>query len=100
MLKFLLSLVSNSKLTRDLKCSITFTFDSISIQDMQTRRVIDTGHESKGSYELVVTPLRSVFLEKSSPLRIHSHSRHTGLKSLYKMVPFLSGLSNLKCQSY
>ena len=39
------NLISISKLTRDLNCLITFSDNSITLQDRSTGRTIDIGHE-------------------------------------------------------
>ena len=46
------NLVSVSKLTRSLNCSIRFDTDSVVIQDRDTGRMIGTGRESQGLYHL------------------------------------------------
>ena len=49
---FPFNLISISKLTRDLHCVLTFSHNSITLQDRSIRKTIDIGHESQGLFHL------------------------------------------------
>ena len=49
---FSFNLVSISKLTHDLHCVLTFSHNSITLQDRSTRKTIGIGHESQGLFHL------------------------------------------------
>ncbi|KAJ7968976.1 Retrovirus-related Pol polyprotein from transposon TNT 1-94 [Quillaja saponaria] len=94
------SLISISQLTRSLNCSVTFIDDSFTIQDRRTGRTIGTGRESHGLYHLTTLPTYSVACSTDvSPILIHSRLGHPSLSKLQKMVPRLSSLSSLNCES-
>jgi len=48
------NLLSISRLTRSLGCVISFTKDSVSLQDQSSGRMIGTGCESHGLYQLQI----------------------------------------------
>jgi len=48
----LFNLLSISRLTRSLDCVISFTKDYVTLQDRSSRRMISTGCESHGLYQL------------------------------------------------
>ncbi|KAJ7959762.1 Retrovirus-related Pol polyprotein from transposon TNT 1-94 [Quillaja saponaria] len=94
------NLISISQLTRSLNCSVTFIDDSFTIQDRCTGRTIGTGRESQGLYYLTTIPTSSVACSTDvSPTLIHSRLGHPSLSKLQKMVPRLSSLSSLNCES-
>ncbi|KAJ7959857.1 Retrovirus-related Pol polyprotein from transposon TNT 1-94 [Quillaja saponaria] len=93
-------LISISQLTRSLNCSVTFIDDSFTIHDRRMGRTIGTGHESQGLYHLTTLPTSSVACSTNvSPILIHSRLGHPSLSKLQKMVPRLSSLSSLNCES-
>ena len=49
------NLMSVSKLTKQLNCSVTFFSDSVVVQDLKTRRMIEKGYEAHGLYYLSST---------------------------------------------
>ena len=49
---FPFNLISISKLTRDLHCVLTFSHNSVTLQDQRTRKTIGIGHESQGLFHL------------------------------------------------
>ncbi|KAJ9675922.1 hypothetical protein PVL29_024745 [Vitis rotundifolia] len=69
------NLISISKITRTLNCSITFSDKFVTLQDWSTGKTIGIGRESQGLY-------------------------HLTLPSPAKMVPSFSSLSSLACESY
>nr|KYP37063.1 Retrovirus-related Pol polyprotein from transposon TNT 1-94 [Cajanus cajan] len=89
------NLISISKLTQSLNCDITFTSDSFLIQDRSTGQMIRVGSESHGLYYL--QPSTSTTVESAS--LIHRRLGHPSLNKLKKMVPHLSRLESLECES-
>ncbi|GAU44158.1 hypothetical protein TSUD_399800 [Trifolium subterraneum] len=92
------NLISISKLTHSLNCSITFWSDSFFIQDRSTGKMIGTGFESHGLYYL--NPhLSTVCGVSASPDIIHCRLGHPSLDKLKVLVPQLSHLKTLDCES-
>lgn len=92
------NLVSVSRLTRSQNCSITFTSDSFFIQDRNTKQMIGTGYESRGLYYLQ-SPSSIACTISESPSLLHRRLGHPNLNKLRKMVPQLSHLQSLECES-
>lgn len=90
------NLVSVSRLTRTLKCSVTFDDDFVFIQDRSTGQVIGAGRESQGMYYLS-SP--SVACTTASSPDLHHCLGRPSLSKLKKMVLSLSSLSCLNCES-
>ena len=93
------SLVSVSRLTRALNCGIYFIDDSFIMQDRSTERTIGTGRESEGLYYLNSLSPSTTCLVTDPPDLIHRRLGHPSLSKLQKMVPSLSSLSRLDCES-
>ncbi|KAL0285929.1 UNVERIFIED_CONTAM: Retrovirus-related Pol polyprotein from transposon RE2 [Sesamum angustifolium] len=97
--KFSVNLLSVSQLTKTHNCSVTFYPSYCVIQDLQTRRMIGTGHERGGLYFLDITPhvdARALFAS-ISPLQWHSRLGHPSLPILHKILPIDS--ARLECKS-
>nr|KYP76032.1 Retrovirus-related Pol polyprotein from transposon TNT 1-94 [Cajanus cajan] len=92
------NLISISKLTRSLNCVITFTSDSFLIQDRSTGQTIGAGSESHGLYYLQPST-STICASIESPGLIHRRLGHPSLNKLKKMVPHLSRLVSLECES-
>nr|KYP45103.1 Retrovirus-related Pol polyprotein from transposon TNT 1-94 [Cajanus cajan] len=92
------NLISISKLTRSLNCAITFTSDSFLIQDRSTGQTIGVGYESHGLYYLQ-SSTSTICASVESPSLIHRRLGHPSLNKLKKMVPHLSRLESLECES-
>ena len=97
------NLLSVSKLTKSLNCSILFTPNSFSIQDRSTGQTIGTGRESHGLYYLTI-PVSSPSTQFTgvadiSPELHHQRLGHPSLSKLRLLVPQLSQLSSLPCES-
>ena len=58
--QFSFNLISVSKLTRTLNCSISFFPDHCLIQDLSTKRIIGRGRKSKGLYILETEVSKSI----------------------------------------
>ena len=57
---FKVNLMSVSRLTRDLNCSMTFFPHWCVLQDLATRRIIGLGKQCDGLYYLVVLTIRKI----------------------------------------
>ena len=75
------NLVSVSKLTRALNCSITFTNDAFVIQDQSSGKTIGTGCESQGLYHLSL-PSSAACTAIKSPTLLHNCLGHPSLSKL------------------
>ncbi|XP_072087350.1 uncharacterized protein [Arachis hypogaea] len=94
------NLISISQLTRSLNCSVTFFADSVIVQDRGTGQTIGTGCESQGLYRLALpTTTVSSVAAVESPDVVHCRLGHTSLSKLQAMVPSLSRLTTLECQT-
>ncbi|KAJ9671200.1 hypothetical protein PVL29_027268 [Vitis rotundifolia] len=71
-LKCSFNLISISKITRTLNCSITFFDKFVTLQDRLTRKTIDIGRESQGLYHLTSPHLQ--LLQFAFPLILPSSS--------------------------
>ncbi|RVW90294.1 Retrovirus-related Pol polyprotein from transposon RE1 [Vitis vinifera] len=92
------NLISISKITRTLNCSITFSDKFVTLQDRSTGKTIGIGRESQGLYHLT-SPSPAVCISTDAPLLIHNRLGHPSLSKFQKMVPSFSSLSSLACES-
>ncbi|KAK2391898.1 putative mitochondrial protein [Trifolium repens] len=92
------NLISISKLTSSLNCSITFCSNSFSIQERGTRKTIGTGFESQGLYYLH-NQSSTICGVSASPDIIHRRLGHPSLDKLKVLIPHLSHLKSLNCES-
>nr|CAN62317.1 hypothetical protein VITISV_026526 [Vitis vinifera] len=93
------NLISISKITRTLNCSITFSNKSVILQDRSTGKTIGIGRESQGLYHLTSPSSPAACISTDAPLLIHSRLGHPSLSKFQKMVPHFSTLSSLTCES-
>ncbi|KAJ9692401.1 hypothetical protein PVL29_011453 [Vitis rotundifolia] len=93
------NLISISKITRTLNCSITFSDKFVTLQDRRTGKTIGIGRESQGLYHLTSPSTPAVCISTDTPLLIHSRLGHPSLSKFQKMVPRFSSLSSLACES-
>ncbi|RVX09284.1 Retrovirus-related Pol polyprotein from transposon RE2 [Vitis vinifera] len=93
------NLISISKLTRTLNCSITFSDKFVTLHDRSTGKTIDIGRESQGLYHLTSDSSLAVCISTDAPLLIHNRLGHPSLSKFQKMVPRFSTLSSLPCES-
>ena len=93
------NLISISKITRTLSCSIIFSNKFVTLQDRSTGKTIGIGHESQGLYHLTSQSSPAVCVSTDAPLLTHSHLGHLSLSKFQKMVPRFSTLSSLACES-
>ena len=93
------NLISISKITCTLNCSIIFSDKFVTLQDQSTRKTIGIGHESQGLYHLTSKSSSAVCVSTDAPLLIHSRLGHPSLSKFQKMVTRFSTLSSLACES-
>ncbi|RVW84274.1 Retrovirus-related Pol polyprotein from transposon RE2 [Vitis vinifera] len=93
------NLISISKITRTLNCSITFSDKFVTLQDRSTGKMIGIGRESQGLYHLTSDSSPAVCISTDAPLLIHNRLGHPSLSKFQKMVPRFSTLSSLPCES-
>ena len=92
------NLISISKLTRDLNCLITFSNNSVTLQDLSTGRTISIGRESQGLFHLSSPSYFIACTSMDISLLIHSRLGHPNISNLQKMVPRFSSLSSIECE--
>ena len=90
------NLLSISHLTRSLNCVISFTKDSITLQDRSSGRMIGIGCESHGLYQLQIFAQVGTIMD--SPSLIHARLGHPSLAKMKQLVPSLSNVSTLSCE--
>ncbi|RVW76991.1 Retrovirus-related Pol polyprotein from transposon TNT 1-94 [Vitis vinifera] len=93
------NLISISKITRTLNCSITFSEKFVTLQDRSMGKTIGIGRESQGLYHLTSDSSPAVCISTDAPLLIHNRLGHPSLSKFQKMVPRFSTLSSLSCES-
>ena len=93
------NLISISKITRTLNCSIIFFDKFVTLQDRSTGKTIGIGRESQGLYHLTSQSSPAVCISTDAPLLIHSRLGHPSLFKFQKMVSRFSTLSSLACES-
>ncbi|RVW40927.1 Retrovirus-related Pol polyprotein from transposon TNT 1-94 [Vitis vinifera] len=93
------NLISISKITRTLNCSITFSDKFVTLQDRSTGKTIGIGRESQGLYHLTLDSSPAICISTDAPLLIHNRQGHPSLSKFQKMVPRFSTLSSLPCES-
>ncbi|RVW38614.1 Retrovirus-related Pol polyprotein from transposon RE2 [Vitis vinifera] len=93
------NLISISKITRTLNCSITFSDKFVTLQDRSTGKTIGIGRESQGLYHLTSDSSPAVCISTDAPLLIHNRLGHPSLSKFQKMVPCFSTLLSLPCES-
>ncbi|RVW64348.1 Retrovirus-related Pol polyprotein from transposon RE2 [Vitis vinifera] len=79
------NLISISKITRTLNCSITFSNKFVTLQDRSTGKTIGIGRESQGLYHLTSPSTPAVCISTDAPLLIHSRLGHPSLSKFQKM---------------
>ena len=91
------NLLSVSRLTRSLNCIISFIKDFVCLQDRSSRHMIGIECESHSLYHL--RPPLHVGAAMESPSLLHAQFGHPNLAKLQQLVPSLSKLSSLLCES-
>ncbi|RVW82205.1 Retrovirus-related Pol polyprotein from transposon RE2 [Vitis vinifera] len=93
------NLISISKITRTLNCSITFSDKFMILQDRSTGKTIGIGRESQGLYHFTSPSSPAACISTDAHLLIHNRLGHLSLSKFQKMVPRFSTLSSLVCES-
>ena len=96
---FPFNFISISKLTRDLHCVLTFSHNSVTLQDRRTGKTISIGHESQGFFHLSSPLCSTAYTSTEAPLLLHNRLCHPSLSKFRKLVPHFSSLSSLGCES-
>ena len=86
-------------MTRDLHCVLTFSHNSVTLQDRSTGKTIGIGHESQGLFHLSSPLCSTACTSMASPLLLHGRLGHPSLSKFQKLVPHFSSLSSLECES-
>ena len=93
------NLISISKLTRDLNYLITFSDNSVTLQDQSTGRTIRIGREFHGLFHLSSPSSSTACTFMDTPLLIHSRLGHSNISKFRIMVPHFSNLSSIESES-
>ena len=89
-----------SKLTRALKCYISFFLGFCLFQNLMTKQIIGRGHESGGLYILDHAVPRPVACSGvTTQFEMCCRLGHPSLSLLKKLCPQFSSLSSLDCES-
>ena len=97
---FSFNLVFVSKLTRALKCCVSFFPDYCLFQDLMTKQIIGRGRESGGLYILDPAVLRPIACSRvTTPFETYCRLGRPSLPLLKKLCPQFSSLSSLDCES-
>ena len=100
LLNFYFNLMSVSKLTRELKCYISFFPNFCLFQDLITKQIIGKGREFRGLYILDHAIPRPVACSGvTTPFETQCRLGHPSLSLLKKLCPQFSSLSSLDCES-
>ena len=90
---------SISKWSHDLHWVLTFSHNSVTLQDLSKGKTIDIGHESQGLFHLSSSLCSTACTSTETPLLLHSRLDHPSLSKFRKLVPHFSSLSSLECES-
>ena len=93
------NLISINKLTCDLNCLITFSDNSVTLQDRSTGRMINIGREFQGLFHLSSPSSFTACTSMDTPLLIHSRLSHPNISKFRILVSCFSSLSSIKCES-
>ena len=93
------NLISINKLTHDLNYLITFSDNSVTLQDRSTRKTIGIGCEFQGLFHLSSPSSSTACTSMDTSLLIHSRIGHPNISKFWVMVPRFSSLSSIECES-
>ena len=93
------NLISISKLTRDLNCLISFSDNSVTLQDQSTGRTIGIGREFQGLFHLSSPSSSTACTSMDTTLLIHSRLGHLNISKFWVMIPCFSSLSSIEFES-
>ena len=92
------NLISINKLTRDLNCLITFSDNSITLQDQSTGRTIGIGREFQGLFHLSSPSSSIACTSMDTALLIHGRLVHSNISKFWVTVSRFSSLSSIECE--
>ena len=95
---FPFNLISISKLTRDLHCVLTFSHNSVTLQDRSIGKTIGIGHESQSLFHLGLPLCSTACTSTEDPLLLQSSGSSKPLQ-VSKVGSSFSSLSLLECES-
>jgi hypothetical protein len=100
-LGFPFNLLSISKITKTLNCSVSFYPSLCIFQDLKTRRMISMGHEVDGLYylDLAPTPTSRALQLSASTLQWHCRLRHHSLPTLKHQILSLRPELSVSCEA-
>ena len=78
---------------------VTFSDNSITLQDQSMGRTIDIGCEFQGLFHLSSPSFSTACTSMETPLLFHSHLGHLNISKFRVMVPHFSSLSSIECES-
>jgi transposase InsO family protein len=96
---FPFNLLSISKITKALNCSVSFYPSLCIFQDLKTRRMIGMGHEVDGLYYLDLAPPSRALQSSTSALQWHCRLGHPSLSTLKHQVPSLRHQLVVSCEA-
>ena len=97
---FSFNLMFVSKLTRELKCYISFFPNFCLFQDLMTKQIIGGGRESRGLYILDPAISKPIACSRvTTPFETHCRLGHPSLPLLKKLCPQFSSQISLDCES-
>ena len=87
------------KLTRDLNCLITFSDNSVILQDWSTGRTIGIGRKFQGLFHLNSPSSSTACISMDTALAIYSRLGHLNIFKFRVMISRFSSLSSIECES-
>ena len=93
------NLISTNKLTCDLNCLITFSDNSITLQNRSKGRTIGIGREFQDLFHLSLSSSSTTSTSMDTPLLIQTRLGHPNISKFWVMVPRFSSLSSIEYES-
>lgn len=81
------NVLSDSKITEQLYCSVTFTPTKYVFQELGTNRLIGNVYKEQGLYRMESSPQWVAYLSTVSAKKVHSQLGHLSLQVLKKIRP-------------
>ena len=97
--KYPFNLISISKITCTLNCSIIFSDKFVILQDWSTGKTIGIERESQGLYHLTSKSSPAVCVSTDALLLIHNHLGYPSFSKFQKIFTYFSTLSSLACET-
>ena len=90
------NLLSVSKITKDLNCSIEFFPETCVFQDLITKQIIGKGYESRGLYIWENSPIACTSME--SAIKLHQQLDYPSLTLFNHLYPQYNSITTLDCE--